>query len=284
MLSQKILPLQKPFSTIKICMMNNVFNIKRFGWFVKKTILERPVQLAGFVVLTLAIDLLVYAFAKFTGGFEAAQNSTFLIGLIGGGCLLASFVYGHFSSNASGSSFLTLPASQFEKWLCGIIITGIFYIAVFLLFFRMMDLIFISIYHNSLDPKGPFYKEMYDAVQIYPFDGFVASRGFMMFLNFAGGMLIGSLYFNKAAFIKVALATVGFLFGAFLLNLFIANLFFKNVDNAFPYYLVWITVGKERGRLELPGNILYILNITFLYILPIILWGLSFLRLREKEF
>ncbi len=264
--------------------MNNLFNIKRFAWFLKKTILERPVQLAGFVLLILATDLLAYAFAKFTGGFEVAQNSSFLIGLIGGGCLLASFVFGHFSSNASGSSFLTLPASHFEKWLCGILITGAIYVAIFLLFFRTMDSIFVSIYHNSLDKNGPFYKEMYDAVQIYPFDGFVASRGFMMFFNFAGGMLVGSLYFNKASFIKVALIAVGFCFGAFMLNLFIANLFLKNVDNAFPYFLVWITVGKERGRLELPANILYMVNITFLYVLPIILWGLSFLRLREKEF
>ncbi len=264
--------------------MNNVFSLKRFAWFFKKTIMERPVQLAGFVLLTLAVDLLVYAFAKFTGGFEVAQNSSFLVGLIGGGCLLASFVFGHFSSNASGSSFLTLPASQFEKWLCGVLITGVLYLAIFLLFFRAMDSIFISGYHNSLDKNGPYYKEMYDAVQLYPFDGFVASRGFLMFFNFAGGMLVGCLYFNKAAFIKVALIAVCFCFGAFMINLFIANLFLKNVENAFPYYLVWIIVGKERGRLELPANILSTVNIVFVYVLPAILWGLSFLRLREKEF
>ncbi len=264
--------------------MNNIFSNKRFGWFFKKTIMERPVQLVGFVVLTLALDLLIYAFAKFTGGFEVAQTSSFILGLVGGGCLLASFVYGHFSSNASGSSFLTLPASQLEKWLCGILITGILYVVIFLLFYRTMDLIFILIYHNSLDPKGPFYKEMYDAVQIFPFNGFVAGKAFEMFLNFGGGMLVGSLYFNKASFIKVALIACGFCFGAFLLNLFIANLFFKNVENAFPYYLVWITVGKDRGRLELPGNALSTVGITFQYIIPFILWGLAFLRLREKEF
>src|SRR5882762_6270826 len=104
MLYLKILVLQKPFSTIKYFIMNNTFSIKRFGWFFKKTILERPVQLMGFVVLILALDLIVYAFAKFVSGFEAAQNAGFLLGLIGGGCLLASFVYSHFSTNASGSS------------------------------------------------------------------------------------------------------------------------------------------------------------------------------------
>jgi hypothetical protein len=264
--------------------MNDIFNLRRFGWLFKKTIMERPVQLGGFVVLTLAMVLLVYAFSKFTSGFDVAQNASFILGLVGGGCLLASFVYSHFSTSANGSSFLTLPASQFEKWLTGIIITGVIYVVIFLLFFRMIDLIFISIYHHSLDPKGAYFKELYDAVQVFPFDGYVAGKCFMMFFNFAGAMLVGSLYFNKASFIKVALIVCGFCFGAFLLNLFIANVLLKNVDNAFPYFLVWITVGKERGRLELPADILNAVSISFQYIIPVILWVLAFIRLREKEF
>jgi hypothetical protein len=105
-----------------------------------------------------------------------------------------------------------------------------------------------------------------------------------MFTNFGGAMLIASLYFNKAAFIKVALILCGICFGAYLFNLLIANLFFENVDNAFPYYLVWITSNKDRGRLELPSGTLNIVNIVFQYIIPVILWILAYVRLREKEF
>src|SRR5258706_697726 len=106
----------------------------------------------------------------------------------------------------------------------------------------------------------------------------------MVFFNFACWLLGGFFNFKKASFIKVSLIRCGFCFGAFFLNLFIANLFFKNVDSAFPYYLVWITVGKERGRLELPANVLNTVDIAFKYIIPFILWTLAFLRLREKEF
>ncbi|MEO7767021.1 MAG: hypothetical protein ABIS01_06325 [Ferruginibacter sp.] len=264
--------------------MNNTFNLKRAAWLLKKTVMERPVQLVGLLVLTMALDLLVYAFCKVTGGFEVAQNGAFLLGLIGGGCIMASTVYNHFSTNAGGSSFLTLPASHFEKWLCGIIITGILYVGLFLLFFRAMDIVFISIYHRGLDPQGPFFKDMYDAVQLFPFNGFVAGKSFIMFLNFVGAMLVGSFYFNKVPFIKVALIVSGFCFGIVLLNLLIANLFFSKVNNAFPFFFVWITVGKETGRLELPENTLKTINMVFQYILPAILWGLAFLRLKEKEF
>src|SRR5580693_6161311 len=102
--------------------MNNLFNAKRFWFLFKKTLLERPVQLFGFTALILAIVLIIYAVCKSQIGFIAAQNFSFIWGLAGGGCFLSSFIYSYFSSNASGSSFLTLPASSFEKWLCGVLI------------------------------------------------------------------------------------------------------------------------------------------------------------------
>jgi hypothetical protein len=284
MLLQKTPPSPKRSLKIKTGAMNNTFNMNRFGWLLKKTILERPAQLVGLSVLTLTLSFITYALVKILGGFEDAQNASFLVGLISGGCFLAAFVYSHFSSNASGSSFLTLPASQLEKWLCGVVITGVFYLLLFLLFFRVMDIGFVSLYHKSLDPQSPFYKDQYEAVKIFAYNEFIADKGFMMFFNFSGAMLVGSLYFNKAAFIKVALVVCGIWIGAFLLNLLIANLYFKDVQTAFPYYLVWIWVDKDRGRLELPENMLAINSLIFHSILPAILWGLALVRLKEKEF
>jgi len=264
--------------------MNNVFNLRRFGWLFRKTIMERPVQLLGLMLLVIALDIMIYAFCKAVSGFDLAQSCSFVIGITGGGCFLASFVYSHFASNASGSSFLTLPASTFEKWLCGVLISGVLYTAIFLLFYKLMDTTFISFYHKGLDAKGPFYKELYDRVQPFQLMGFVANKTYIMFFNFAGCMLIGTLYFNKAPFIKVALVVCAICFGAFLLNLLMANMFFKDVNSAFPYFFVYVTEGSQTGRLELPTGTLKNLNTVFEYILPSILWLLALLRLKEKEF
>jgi len=95
--------------------MNNTFNTKRFSLLFKKTIAERPVQTIGVTVLLLLLSFILYVVAKKWSGFGAAQNLTFIWGLSGGGFFLASFVFGYFSNNASGSSYLTLPASYFEK-------------------------------------------------------------------------------------------------------------------------------------------------------------------------
>src|ERR1700693_5493341 len=123
--------------------MNNTFNAKRFGRLAKKTLLERPVQMFGFTALLLALVLILYVVAKTLSGFSAAQNLTFIWGLPGGSFFLASFVFGYFSSNAGGSSFLTLPASQFEKWLTGVLIAGILYPLIFLIFYRVIDSSFV---------------------------------------------------------------------------------------------------------------------------------------------
>lgn len=264
--------------------MNNTFSARRFGWLLKKTISERPVQLLGFVVISFLLSLAVYLFFRLLGDFEVAQNASFIIGLVGCGCFLASMVFNYFGTNAAGASFLTLPASQFEKWLCGVLIAGVLYVGLFLLFFRLMDTLFVNIYHNGLDKQGPFYRQLYDAVRLFSYDEFVATRVLMMFYNFAGAILLGAFYFNKTSFIKTSLVLCVVCFGGILLNLLIAQLFFDNVKSAFPYFFVWISAGQATGRLEIAGTLHRVIMAIFEFVIPVMLWTLAYLRLREKEF
>lgn len=264
--------------------MNNTFNAKRFGLLFKKTLLERPVQMFGFTGLLLGLVLILYTVAKTLIGFGAAQNLTFIWGLPGGSFFLASFMFGYFSSNASGSSYLTLPASHFEKWLCAVLIAGILYPLIFLIFYHIMDISFVAIYHNSLDTSSPFYKQQYESVYPFNLNGIVAWKVYPMFLFLTGAMLVGSLYFNKTAFIKVAIALCILFIGIFGLNWLMAKIIFGNINDAAPFNHVTIPVGKEEGSIELPSDIVNIINYSIWYILPSILWLLAFTRLREKEF
>ncbi|HEY5368419.1 MAG TPA: hypothetical protein VIJ75_05440 [Hanamia sp.] len=264
--------------------MNNTFNLKRFGLLFKKTLLEKPMQMFGFTGLIFLFILIVYYMTKTFVNFQVAQNSSFLWGLVGGDFILASFVFNYFSTTSSGSSYLTLPVSNFEKWLCGVIIVGILYPLAFLLFFRLMDAGFVAAYHNSLDPNGPFYKIRYDAVYLFGFYGRLPRQCYPMAAVCSGCMLIGSLYFNKVALVKTALALCVLFFAIYGLNYLFARLLFSNIDDAFPFLHVAVLVGKEVGSIELPKSvhdpIWYFLN----YCLPVILGGVAFIRLREKEF
>jgi len=264
--------------------MNDTFNIKRFTWLCKKTIAERPIQNIGVTVLLLILSFILYVVAKKIFGFEPAQNLTFFWGLVGGSCFLASFVFGYFSSNASGSSYLTLPVSFLEKWLCGILISGVFYLLIFLSFFHLMDVVFVAAYHKSLDPTSLFYKQQYESVYTFDLNGIIAWRVYPLYLVLTGSMLTGGLYFNKISFVKTGITICIVVLLIFGLNWLIATFLFNNVNDASPYDHVTLLVGKEKGTLILPAKIDNLFHTAVAFILPAILWLLPLLRLREKEF
>ncbi len=248
--------------------MNNTFNLQRFGFLFRKTLFERPVQLFGLTLLSIIAVLIIYVLFKNLVGYEEMQNLSFLLGLIGGGTVLASNIFGHFSSGAEGISFLTLPASAFEKWLSALLINGVLYTATFILIFHLADLAIVHQYHSSLDPKSPFYQTRYDAVRTFELTGFVAAKGYIMFVNFTGAMVVGSLYFNKVAFIKVALIACGLFIGAHLLDQVFAKAIFDKVDKALPYYCVFIPVGDSFGKVELSAGGARLVDTIIKFILP----------------
>jgi hypothetical protein len=266
--------------------MNDIFEFRRFGLLFKKTILERYVQYAGLTALAFAVTLIIYSGVLFfTNGMarNLAQNLSFVWGIIGGGCFLASLVFGYFNTNASGAAYLTLPVSAFEKWCCGMLIICIIVPALFLVFYRLMDSCFVIAYHNGLNKNDPRYKEMYDAVQIYPFDNNFAREAIMIYTNFVSAMMLGALYFNKANTIKTALFCVCILGLLYVINLMVAKILFLNVDGAFPFANVFIKVGNDVGVLGLPDVIANFLQIAIQFIIPSILFLTVFIRLREKE-
>ncbi|MEO7120700.1 MAG: hypothetical protein ABIY62_06360 [Ginsengibacter sp.] len=264
--------------------MNNNFDIKRFRKLLKKTLLERPMNTYGFTGLVLTVTLILYALLKMLSGFDMAQRLTFFVGIAGGSFFLASFIFGYFSSNASGSSFLTLPASHFEKWLCAVLITGILYPLIFLIFYRIIDSSFVAIYHNSLDTASPFYKQLYERVYMFDLTGIIARNIYIMFFIYTGAMLLGALYFNKAAVIKVAIVLCAVFIFTFGLNWLMAIALFGNIEDAAPFNHVAMRAGKEIGSIELPSLTGKIFLYAIIVVFPAMLWLLSFTRLREKEF
>jgi hypothetical protein len=263
--------------------MNDIFEPRRFGLLLKKTIFERPIQLIGPIVLTLCATLAIYSLMLYFVGWNPAQNSSFILGYVGGGVFLASVVFGYFSTNANGSAYLTLPASYLEKWLCGVMIAGVLFSCIFFLFYRVMDASFVSVYHNGLDKNNPQYKIIYDYVHVYTFDSNMVWQSTSLYLNFVGAILVGSLYFNRVSTIKVALIYGAIIGMVYFLNLLLAHILFNNVDDAIPFNNVFIKAGTGAGTIELPHLAYQAVGISWFYIIPGILWITAGVRLKEKE-
>jgi len=143
---------------------------------------------------------------------------------------------------------------------------------------------FVAIFHNSLDPASPFYKEQFESVYIFDFNGFVAWRVYPQFFLLTGAAFVGSLYFNKIPFIKVAMVISILVIAIVGLNLLLAKMIFGNIADAGPFNHVTIPVGKEEASIELPEQVGKIFYYCLSFVLPVILWLLTFTRLREKEF
>jgi len=249
----------------------------------KKTISERPVQTIGVTALLLILSLILYVVVKELAGFGPAQNITFIWGLAGGSFFLASFVFGYFNTNANGSSYLTLPASCLEKWLCGILICILFAV-IFLVFYHLIDVAFVAAYHNGLDKTSLFYKEQYESVTTFDLNYRIAWRVYSISLMITGAMLTGALYFNKGAIIKTAISICIIFMGLFGLNWLIAESFFGDIANAGVYHHVSLHLGNEEAILLLPSSTQDFFLYSTFWIIPSILWVLPLLRLKEKEF
>jgi len=261
--------------------MNQTFNLRRFRLYCTKSVLERPIMILGSFALACIITVLIYFLMKSIANFEIAQLFSFTIGFIGGGGLLASLVFAYFGDAANGASFLTLPASNFEKWLCGISILVVF-ILVYLLFFRGIDSLLVSQYHKGLNPLDARYRQQYDSVFILSFTG-EAEALFIFFANAIAAMLVGSLYFNKVSFIKAALVICMIYVLVFVLDHMVNALVFKDYLKSFAFHSVVVKNGNEDGVVDLPAQAKNIYDITCTYILPALLLGISFIRLKEKE-
>lgn len=263
--------------------MNDIFNLKRFGWLLKKSVLERPTLTLGLLAVTLAITLLTYSIVQTMAGINRAQISAFVLGFTIGGSFMASSVFGYFSSTANGSAFLLIPASHFEKWLCGILITGVLFVLIYLGFYRLIDIFFVNSYRNGLDPNGPDYQLLYNGIELFSFDNEIAKIVYTVFVNIAGAMLVGSLYFNRVSYIKVALVICTLVIATYFLNLFIATAFFDHIDVAIPFKVIFLKVGTGVGIINQPYLMARAINISISYVVPAILWITAYIRLKEKE-
>lgn len=263
--------------------MNDTFNLKRLGWVFKKSIFERPALMLGALLVCLLITLLTYAILQSSSGIMKAQLISFIAGLLIGGSFISCTVFGYFSTSFSGTSYLMLPASYFEKWLCGVIIAVVLYTAIYLAFYRLIDTLFVNSYHHKLDPASVNYQSMYHAVEVFTFDNQISQQVFIIYANLSAAMILGSLYFDRVNYIKTALSVCAFIMAAYFLNRFIAGLFFDNIDMAMPFKSIFLKVGTEVGILDLPEGVNKLFTALITWVIPSVLMLTALVRLKEKE-
>ncbi|MBN2617944.1 MAG: hypothetical protein JXR64_06495 [Spirochaetales bacterium] len=272
--------------------MNKYFNTKRFGFLIKEEVLTNYKM--GIYFITIVGIYTVLAILSFTVSSltDAAINRNsinymFPGFLFIGGYIFSSLIFSDINDKFKSSLWFSLPASTLEKYVVGVLLSGLGYIIFLNIAFLVGSLV-----SNAL--TQPIFKdgmELFNPVKLFSIDEldssfFSASIIFLVYIFTHSVFIIGSIVFKKAAFIKTALASS------------IVSIAYSIIFGFLGYYIgklgladhwdIRVLMSVERYFEELfnSGNL-----VSFLYrifIIPGIIFTLFFnvvgyIKLTEKE-
>lgn len=270
--------------------MNNTFNLRRFGLLLKRQWLEFGKIYLITLLVTLGIMIAFYAIPLANKVEFRPERLDFRVPLfIVLGFLFISIIasnyFAHLGQKARAAIELMIPASTFEKFLTGILFTSILSVASYILLFYLVDLVFVnkvlSFYSGSttttqgMDVNGKLttVTTVTDNVQYfftkYNPNDFKAVYWAPFFITSI--FLLGSVYFNRFHYIKTAISVMIF-------------------SGIWTYIMVKVTEGLMNNKTAIHHNnsgdnkdMAQLWIIILLTVLTLIIWSITYVRLKEKE-
>jgi hypothetical protein len=200
--------------------MDNTFSFSRLGLLIKKQWYDNSrlyilsaLALIGLLILIFTIWWLANKYDyQFT---EASTHIIFLIVLFVSGLVFASTTYATLGDKAKGIYWLSVPATSLEKLLCGFFYSCIVFMVLYLTSFWLIK--HITFFLIELNPQNKLIRV--DSNDI--FEKVVIPNFLYAFFALQALFLLGSVYFEKFAFIKTILVIlfIGFLFIMFVMFL-----------------------------------------------------------------
>lgn len=258
--------------------MNNIFNTTRFFRLLKKhsqeqykTYLLSLAVLAG--VLFLIIGLATWAdYGRLNIG---AQSFFFLIFLLFSGIAFTSIIFSDLGDQRKAAIAMTLPVSNFEKFLIGWLYSYI----VFLLFYTAT---FFAMVYLVIDIANSSSKIPNEVISITG-SKFEFFKMYLTFSVFHGVALVSAVVFKKLHIIKTASVLFVFVFILILLN---QKMLLSISDGKtlfeFPFSGLRIQEGKALFQIENNFLTYTIASCTAIGV-SLLLWGAAFFKLKEKQ-
>ncbi len=194
------------------------------------------------------------------------QEGTYLFVLIAGTALYTSQYFNHLASRTRANNLLLLPASTFEKLLCGLLYTVVLFFLVATAVFYIAGGLAVAI-SNALTDNG----EKVTLINTFSVDFFHFHNGHqlinyvLVFLFIQAVFLLGSVYFSKYSFVKTVITCLIF-------SLTVMGLVYI-IDE-------WITPIDINETM--PDSMVMLL-IVFGYAIAPLLWLATYFRLKSKQ-
>lgn len=271
--------------------MNQLFSFNRFSLLVSKHWADNKkryglaaLAFAGLLITWFVLTLLMGVQPMANG----VQSVTFFLSLFAVGTFYASQYFSDLGSRAKGINFLLVPASAFEKLLCGLLYTVVLFFVVFVALFYAADALMVGVANAVYPTNDPTKKaEMVNVFRIIliRFNRDSTINFLLFFFSVQSAFLLGSVYFEKYSFIKTIIS--GFVAGFVLFCL----MYFFNGQLLPPgdYPRGFLTAyrihtdGANDRLIEVPRWIGEVFRFLVMYGAAPFFWVVTYCRLKEKQ-
>jgi len=281
--------------------MNNIFNLKRFGFVFRKDFLEnRKLYLLLFLTMLgiMAIVSIIMTRNYCHQWTNASYNNIlyhnkdlltfFSLAFLAGGLLFASTFMTQMNSKLKSLSFLSSPSSNFEKYLSRWIIVTIGYVLAFFIAMWVADFLRVTvnrIYYPDLEIKFLDLSKLYYPTndytsRYYMVPKFVFILFIFIYLFFQSLFLLGTTFWEKASFVKTFVAVAVIIFAYIMICRWTILFSYEEGLDGFGNVLGSFFAFTDNGNAE---NYLKITTYIALSVLTLTNWTLAFFRLRESE-
>jgi hypothetical protein len=259
--------------------MNNTFNLTRFLNYFKKHSIDngKTYLLSTGVMIGIIALALLFVVATGTGHLSTDWQMTVLMFcVLFGGSVFASLTFADLSDKRKAIPALTLPVSQFEKFLVSWIYTYVVFLMVSFGAFYLVDIVAVSLSKPSTYLGQTKLLDLTNEGT----PGILVLGVFTLFHAFA---FWGSIFFNKLHFIK---ASFVFFICLIVLTLINKGLLVSLSDNHISQHMLTSGVQiSENGRTTyyVPDTpVINLMPVVFI-IGVIMLWASAYFRLKEKQ-
>ena len=226
---------------------------------------------------------------------DGMQAFTYYWGLGLVGCLYSSTIFAEFDNKAHGIAWLAVPASTLEKLLCGLLFSCVVVFLGFTLIFYLIDIPLVKIGNELIErqhrvwlggyPIGP--NPVWSLWSGLPGDNFDSQLHGLLVLYFILQALfaLGSVYFERYAFVKTIIAFMVFL----LLFLVLEKQVMAHIPphgwNRYTLSNDWITNGDTLRVKEVRVSVWITgpLGLLVLLGIPPLIWIATYFRIKEKQ-
>lgn len=263
--------------------MNNTFSFARLWLLIKKQWFDNSKlfilsALALVGLLTIIFTIWWLSNAEDHHFSEESVNVIFFVVLFVAGLIFSSTTFSVLGDKAKGLYWLSVPATTLEKLVCGIFYAFLVFLAIYLTsFWLIKHITFLLIESN---PKNTLHR-------IEPNDVFEKEGKYILvyvFIALQTLFLLGSVYFEKFAFIKTVLVTVFLIFVFIMFVMLLGNKLLPEHLNVRGFTTFNVYENNEPPKLyRLPAWIDDILIPAFKFIWAPVLLIATYFRLKEKE-